>query len=271
MRQKRILFIGAHPDDADILCGGTAYKLAKAGHIVKFVSTTNGDTGHFRLSRPETARVRFAEAQASAKVGGIYEYEILNHDCGIEASVENRREIVRLIRRFNPDIVISHRLCDYHPDHRATAQLVLDTAYVVMVPHFCEDVPIPDHIPIYAYSFDRFLEPRPHRPDAAIEIDSVMEQKLSMLNCHASQYYEWLPWADGDKYFDVSKLNWEQRKAHLMKWVQRFVTAANSARDWLKTLHGEELGAKIKYAETFEQSTYSVQLPREVFQKLLEP
>jgi len=107
MTQRKILFIGAHPDDADILCGGTAIKLSEAGHLVKFVSVTNGDTGHHILSRKETAETRYREAQEAAKVFGLCEYQILNHDCGIEPTVDIRREVCRIIRNFAPDIVIS--------------------------------------------------------------------------------------------------------------------------------------------------------------------
>ncbi len=271
-KQRRILFIGAHPDDADILCGGTACRLSKAGHLVKFVSATNGDTGHQTMSRAETARVRYQETQASARTGGLYEYQVLNHDCGLEASVENRREILRIIRAFAPDVVISHRLCDYHPDHRATAQLVMDTAYVVMVPHFCEDAPIPAQAPVYAYSYDRFQEPRPFRADAAIEIDSVLDNKLAVLDCHRSQFYEWLPWIDGsDKNFDVTKLDAAQKRQHLLRWCEECRKGADMSRDWLKEVYGEERGSRIVYAETFEQSVYSRCVSRREFQALLEP
>lgn len=270
-KQKRILYIGAHPDDADILCGGTAYKLSQAGHLVKFVSATNGDTGHQTLSRAETARIRYAETQVSAKRGGLYEYQVLPHNCGLVASVENRREITRIIRKFAPDVVISHRLCDYHPDHRATAQLVMDTAYVLMVPHFCEDTPTPEVAPVYAYSYDPFQEPRPLRPDAAIEIDSVLDQKLHIMDSHYSQFYEWLPWIDGDKDFDVSKLDEEGKKKHLLKWTEECCVEADNAREWLKEVYGAEKGAQIKYAETFEQSVYSRKVSRREFQALLEP
>ncbi len=267
---KRLLFFGAHPDDCDILCGGTAIQWTRAGHVVKFVSVTNGDTGHFRLSRVETAARRRLEAEAAGRVGG-FEYQVLNHDCGLENTLANRYELVRIVREFQPDVVISHRLCDYHPDHRATAQLVLDTAYIVMVPHYCEDTPIPEKIPIYAFSFDRFQEPRPHRTDAIIEFDSVLEQKLMMLDCHSSQYYEWLPWADGYKDFDVTKLNPAEKKQWLLRWCERFKAPTESAREKLCSFYGEERGRKIIYAETFEQSPYSRQLPVEEFQKFMMP
>ena len=271
MEKKRILFIGAHPDDADILCGGTALKLARAGHVVKFVSATNGDTGHFSLSREETARIRIGEAKASAAYAGLYEYEVMDHPCGLEASVENRRKMIRVIRSFAPDVVITHRTCDYHPDHRATAQLVQDCAYVCMVPHFCEDCPIPERAPVFALSYDGFQDPRPHRADAAIEFDSVLEEKLTMMSNHASQFFEWLPWAAGNKKVAEVPLTEEEKRQSMVSVLVRFEKAANGARELLKRVHGEEAGAKIRYAETFEQSPYSRVLPLEDFQKLLEP
>ena len=269
VKVKKIIFFGAHPDDAEILCGGTAIKLARAGHKIKFVSTTNGDTGHFRLSRAETAKVRYQEAQNACKITGVDDYQIFSEqNCGIEPTLENRLKVMRVLRSFNPDLVITHRLCDYHPDHRTTAQLVLDCAYTCMVPHFCEDTPVPDRVPVFAHCFDRFTDPRPHRADAAIEIDSVMDEKLAAMSCHYSQFFEWLPYADGNKDFDASKLSESERKEHLLKWVQRFRTGADNGREALKRVYGEDAGSKVIYAEVFEQSPYSRQLPLDEFQAL---
>ena len=135
MKEKRIIFFGAHPDDADILCSGTAIKLARAGHKVKFVSVTNGDTGHYSLSREETAKIRIEEARQAGLTSGIAEYQVIaDQNCGVEPTLANRIKIMRILRSWNPDLVITHRLCDYHPDHRATAQLVMDCAYTCMVP-----------------------------------------------------------------------------------------------------------------------------------------
>lgn len=271
MEKKRILFIGAHPDDADILCGGMALKLAKAGHIVKFVSATNGDTGHQAMSREETARVRKIEAESSAKYAGLYEYEVMDHPCGLEATVENRRKILRIIRRFAPDVVISHRTCDYHPDHRATAQLVQDCAYVCMVPHFCEDTPIPEVAPVFALSYDAFQDPRPIRADAVVEYDSVLEEKITMCAHHKSQFFEWLPWTMGNKTVLETGMTEEEKRNSILSILSRFEKAANNARQRIIEVYGEDKGSKIRYAEIFEQSPYSRVVPLDEFQKLLEP
>ncbi|HQL09052.1 MAG TPA: PIG-L family deacetylase, partial [Lentisphaeria bacterium] len=114
---RRFLFFGAHPDDADLLFGGTAIKLARAGHAVKFVSACNGDCGHQSMSSPDLAKRRYLEAQASAKIAGLVEYEVLPiPDCRLECNLANRETFIRIIRRFQPDVVISHRSCDYHAD-----------------------------------------------------------------------------------------------------------------------------------------------------------
>lgn len=267
---KRLLFFGAHPDDCDLLCGGTALLWTAAGHQVKFVSVTSGDTGHQTLSRKQTAAVREKEAAASAAVAGI-EYQVLDHPCGLEPSVANRYELLRIIRNFRPDIVISHRLYDYHPDHRATAQLVMDTAYIVMVPHYCEDTPVPEVNPIYAYCQDRFVDPRPVRPDAVVAIDPVKEKKLDMLNCHKSQFFEWLPWIEGHKDFDASKMSEAERRIWLARWLERCRIAPDGpARQTLLETYGKS-GAEVVFGETFEQSPYSRHLPVPEFRQFMLP
>ena len=99
----KFLVICAHPDDCDILFAGTAIKLLRRGAEIVFVSVTNGDTGHHVLSREETARVRLEETVASKEKLGIDGYEVLNNPCGIEPTLELRKDIVRLIRRHSPD------------------------------------------------------------------------------------------------------------------------------------------------------------------------
>ena len=104
---RRIMVFGAHPDDPDICCGGLALKLTRAGHLVKFVSMTNGDRGHYAISGPELAARRLAEAKAARAISGIAEYQVMDHhDCELEVNVANRCEVIRLIRRFAPDMEI---------------------------------------------------------------------------------------------------------------------------------------------------------------------
>ena len=262
MTQKRFLVISAHPDDGDIRCGGTAIKMAKAGHLVKFVSCANGDCGHYGMTHEGLAARRYGEAQAAKEVAGLVEYQILPyHDCEIQATLEFR------IRAFAPDVVLSHRLCDYHADHRNVAQAVLDSAYLVMVPMFCEDSPIPPKNPVFAYNYDRFKDPHEIRADAVVNIDSVIEQKMKMLGCHVSQVYEWLAYERGVK-LDHANMTWEQKLEWLLKnWGQRSIDAANLGREQLIKVFGEA-GKTIKYAEIYEYSPYGAKVTPEEFQEL---
>ena len=83
------------------------------------------------------------------------------HDGELLPTLENRRPITRLIREWKADVVIAPRPNDYHPDHRATGELVQDAAYMVTVPFFCPDVPHLTHNPVFLYYPDGFQNPIP--------------------------------------------------------------------------------------------------------------
>lgn len=267
---KRFLMIGAHPDDADIRFGGTAFKLTQAGHIVKFVSLCNGNCGHYAISGKELADRRYAETQASKAVSGISEYQVLdNNDCELTADLESRKQVIRIIREFAPDVVLTHRLCDYHADHRATAQLVQDCAYLTQVPLYCPETPIPPKAPVFGCVWDAFLDPRPFRKDAVVAIDEVLDEKCRLLDCQVSQFYEWLAWEIGAE-VDPEKMTWEERKAYLItNWGTRYETVADEARELLMETYGEDAGKKVRFAEAFELSPYGRNVTVEEFRKLL--
>src|ERR1700693_5735458 len=192
----RVIAFGAHPDDCDIRAAGTAALFAKMGNAVKFVSVTNGDAGHQSMSGAVLAQRRLAEAKESARRLGI-EYEVLNnHDGELLPTLEVRKKIIRQIRRWNADVVLAPRPNDYHPDHRYTGVLVQDAAYMVVVPNVCPDTPPLHDNPVFLYFEDGFQRPNPFRPDVSVAIDDVFDLKISVLDAHVSQVYEWLPWVD---------------------------------------------------------------------------
>ena len=111
--------------------------------------------------------MRAREAQASAALLGVT-YEILPFDDGrLTPSLEARETLMRTIRRFQPDVIFTNRPCDYHPDHRATGQLVQDCAYLLGVPAICPDTPPLRYTPVILYWHDPFTDPKPFRPDFA--------------------------------------------------------------------------------------------------------
>src|SRR2546423_1534170 len=183
-RPLRLLIVGAHPDDADYAAGGTAALYRAAGHVVKMVSLTNGAAGHQTLRGAELAQRRRAEAAAAGAVIGAT-YDVLdNPDGGLLPTLENRSQVIRLIRSFQPDLVLTHRPNDYHPDHRYTSQLVQDAAYLVTVPAVVPEVPHLPRDPVIAYLPDDFQKPYPHEPAIAMDVGGVLDKIVAMLHCH---------------------------------------------------------------------------------------
>jgi len=249
----RVIAFGAHPDDCDIKFGGTAAKLAKAGHAVKFVSVTNGNVGHQVLKPPELAKRRAAEAKESARRLGIGEYEVLNNNDGeLLPTLAARMQVIRAIRTWNADIVIAPRPNDYHPDHRYTGVLVQDAAYMVVVPNLVPEAPALRKNPIFLYYQDGFQRPNPFRPDLVVAIDDIFDTKINALDAHVSQFYEWLPWVDG-QLADVPK-DAAERKIWLAK--RRSDTPNPAVMAVLEKRYGAEAARQIRHAEAFELCEY---------------
>jgi LmbE family N-acetylglucosaminyl deacetylase len=260
----RIIAFGAHPDDCDGRAGGTAAKYAALGHHVKFVSVTNGDAGHQSEGGGALAMRRRKEAQEAGRRIGV-EYETLdNHDGELLPTLAVRQQVIRKIREWKADIVMAPRPNDYHPDHRYTGVLVQDAAYVVAVPNICPDTPALRKNPVFFYFQDGFQRPNPFRPDVAVSIDDVVEKKLSMLDAHTSQMYEWLPWIAG-KLDAVPK-----DPAARREWLRngRFKPASDAVRQALKKWYGAQADS-IRFAEAFELCEYGRQPSDEEIRKLL--
>jgi N-acetylglucosamine malate deacetylase 1 len=251
----RVLIFGAHPDDCEFTAGGVAALYARQGHEVLFVSVTNGDAGHQQLAGGQLVQRRRAEALAAAAVIGI-RYELLdNHDGELLPTLENRRQIINVIRAFQPDLIMSPRPNDYHPDHRYTAQLIQDAAYMVMVPNICALSPHLSANPAIVYVGDHFQKPYPFTPDIIVAIDEVIEQKIDLLDAHVSQVYEWLPYVGG--YLDQVPSAPEQRRPWLRQHSEaRLRRDADRFRDMLLARYGAEAGQRIQYAEAFEWCEY---------------
>jgi LmbE family N-acetylglucosaminyl deacetylase len=263
----RLLIIGAHPDDADYAAGGLAALYRAAGHVVKMVSMTNGDAGHHREHGWGLAQRRRNEAAAAgAVIGATYDL-FNNHDGELQPTLENRRQLIRLIRSFRPDLVLTHRPNDYHPDHRYTSQLVQDAAYLVTVPAVAPDVPHLRRDPVIAYLPDDFQKPYPFRPDVVLDVGSVLDRIVAMLDCHVSQFYEWLPYNQGRS--DEVSPDAARRRAWLAGQVEaRLRRRADLCREELRRTYSPERGAAVQYAEAFEGCEYGAPLDEAARQRL---
>ena len=264
--QLRIIVFGAHPDDPEKV-GGTMAKFVEMGHVVRLVSLTNGNAGHFEMGGGPLAWRRYQETQCAGRAIGA-EYVVLDIDDGkLMTTLENREQVIRQIREFRADIVISHRPNDYHPDHRNTGLLVRDAAYMVTVPNIVASVPHLMKNPIFMYMADRFTEPSPFVPDIVVAIDDVTEKKIDMYHCHESQMYEWLPYNAG--ILESVPSDPAQRRDWLAQMRGfRSSRPGDTYRELLIQLYGQERGSQVRQAEAFQVSEYGAQPSLEELKKL---
>ena len=263
----RILVIGAHPDDCELKAGGITAMYRDAGHLVKFVSVTNGEAGHQKLAPAELVETRRGETQIVAELLGI-EYEILgNRDGRLQPTLEARFELIALIRKFQPDLILTHRPNDYHPDHRATSTLVCDAAYMVIVPHIVPEVPALRVNPVIAYLSDHFQRPAPFQPTIVVDVEPVLERIVDQLVCHRSQFFEWLPYTlCQDESFPLDPT--AQRE-----YVKQFYCGFNGPladryRQLVVDTYGEERGGSIRFIEAFEPCEYGSPMTDEARKRL---
>jgi LmbE family N-acetylglucosaminyl deacetylase len=252
----RIICFGAHPDDCELQVGGMAALWARQGHHVKFVSVTNGDIGHWREAGGPLARRRRAEVRQADDMLRVTSLVLDIHDGELLPTLENRRTITRLIREWTADVVMSHRPNDYHPDHRYTGVLVQDSAYMVTVPFFCPDVPPLTKNPVFFFYPDRFEKPNPFRPDVAVSIDPVMDQKLDALAVIVSQFYEGGANGSADLLPADPEKQKERRQIVRNGFAERNRALAARFRDRLAEWYGKERADGITFAEAFEVCEY---------------
>ena len=277
----KVLMIGAHQDDNEFRCGGLAHKLVKMGHEVRFLSMCNGCGGHHIMTPEETVARRAKESVAVAKLLGVT-YDVWDiDDCNLVADLATRKRLIRYIREFAPDLIIAHRPNDYHADHRASGQLVMDASYLLTVPHECPEAPAMRFMPVIMYNEDKFKAPD-FCPTVVIDVDDEIETKLAIADLNVSQVYEWLPYNHGEevpadeaerfaflKGMEITQdTTDEEVMAATRGYSVRFAKTAARFRKQLIQRYGEERGRKIRYAEAFELCEYGNPLTKELEQML---
>jgi LmbE family N-acetylglucosaminyl deacetylase len=187
----RILAIHAHPDDVEILAGGTLALLAKLGHQITIVTMTPGDCGTRHHSPDEIAAIRRSEAQASASLIGAAYICAEFRDMAVFNNDDARRRTTKILRTTQPDIVLTSSPVDYHCDHEATSALVRDACFAAPAPNYQSGTaPLLPAIP-HLYFMDPIegldRDGRPVVPDYIVDVGSTFETKTRMLACHQSQ------------------------------------------------------------------------------------
>jgi LmbE family N-acetylglucosaminyl deacetylase len=252
----RLLILGAHPDDAEIKAGGLAARYRALGREVKMVSATRGDAGHHRLAAAELTRVRRAEAAAAAALIGATSEVWDFPDGSLQPTLELRQQVIRELRAWRPDLVLTHRPNDYHPDHRALGQAVQDASYMVTVPLVVPEVPALRRDPVVAYLRDDFTRPYPFSADVALDVGPHVGLIVAMLACHASQVFDWLPY-NMRMEAEVPAGDAERLEWLLRQYKKRQSGLAERMREPLTVAYGPERAARVEFVEAFEVSEYA--------------
>lgn len=181
----RVLAVGAHPDDLEILCGGTLAKYAERGDHVTMAVATNGEVGSPTLPKQEIAAIRKQEAEAAARVIGA-DFIWMNYpDEFLFSTEQTRLEFLNMVRGVRPDVILAHAPEDYHPDHRTSGQILWDVRVMTTVPNIKTDHPPCESIPeIYYLDTVAGIDFLPHH---YVDITATFEIKKKMLACHKSQ------------------------------------------------------------------------------------
>ena len=181
-----ILAFGAHPDDVELGCGGTIAKMISEGKTVALVDLTRGELG-----TRGTDETRKEEAANAAKILGISARENLEMKDGfLQNSEEYQMRIVKMIRKYQPDIVLANAIDDRHPDHAKGAKLVSDACFLSGLKKVetelngtNQEVWRPKHI-------FHFIQWKEIEPDFVIDISDFIDKKIDSCMAYKTQFYD---------------------------------------------------------------------------------
>ena len=202
---QRAMAVQAHPDDQEFTIAGTLAKWARAGCELVTVCITSGDAGsndktEAQMTKPQLAAIREQEQRDACRVLGVQHVEFLHYADGtLQPTLELRRDLTRLIRKYKPDVVIcGDPTVRYygnsylnHPDHRAAADATLDAVFPSAGTKF-----------IFPELLMEGLEPHEvkkifihgsEKPETFVDISSVLDVKIAALKEHHSQLHDWDP------------------------------------------------------------------------------
>lgn len=205
--------IVAHPDDIEFSCAGTLARWAKAGSRISYVLLTSGDVGISEpgMTKARAIEIREAESRAAAQIAGATEIIFLREPDGmLQATIEVRKKLVREIRRFRPEVIVTGDPtvvwagANYinHPDHRAAALAAIEATFPAAgQPNLFEELQeegLTAHKPrkVFVNTWDG--------GDLFINIEDTIDIKIDALRAHKSQMGDWDPgpsvreWAAGN-------------------------------------------------------------------------
>ena len=186
-----VMVVTLHPDDAEYGVAGTVARWTREGKQVIYVVCTNGDkgTGDMEMKPEQLAKIREQEQRAAAELLGVREVIFLrNPDQGLEDTPEFRKQIVRMIRLYRPQIVVTadpYRRYVWHRDHRITGQVTLDAVF----PYARDHLAYPDLLEegLQPHKVHEMLFWASDEINYRSDITDTYDLKIAALRCHKSQ------------------------------------------------------------------------------------
>lgn len=180
-----ILAIGVHPDDVELGCSGTLIKEIKRGKTAGIIDLTQGELG----SRG-TVETRYAEAAEAGRIMGVSVRENLQMRDGFFKNDEDHQlQLIRALRKYQPDVVIGNILQDRHPDHGRAGHLISDACFLSglrRIETFDEEGKLQEKWrPKY---FLQYLQDWYHEPDFLIDISDVFDQRMESIKAYGTQF-----------------------------------------------------------------------------------
>jgi LmbE family N-acetylglucosaminyl deacetylase len=211
----KIVTIHAHPDDAEILAGGTLALLSQLGHEITIVTMSAGDCGSAQYGPEEIVSIRKREATDAADVIGASYHWAGFRDMSIFSDDTSRRTVTALLRDLCSDIVLTAAPSDYLCDHEATSQLVRDACFAASIPNYSTPSKQPA---LAAIPHLYFMDPVGEQdrggkivvPDFTVDVTSTFEKKRAMLAMHRSQR-DWLQQQHGMDDYLKQMEEWTRR------------------------------------------------------------
>ncbi|MBI4853449.1 MAG: bacillithiol biosynthesis deacetylase BshB1 [Acidobacteria bacterium] len=177
------LAVGAHPDDIELVVGGTLLKLHSLGYKTAVLDMTCGEMG-----TRGSAEIRAQEALAAAKVLKLTARENLGlPDSKVWCDEGSRTKMVRALRRFRPKVVFTHYWDDPHPDHAHIAQIVREAAYLSGLAKYDVESGQARYRPS---AIAHFMFPRTVIPTFVVDISEFVQDKMAAIHCYKSQLYD---------------------------------------------------------------------------------
>ena len=175
-----ILVFGAHPDDVELGCGGTIIKAVQEGKKVGVIDLTKGELG-----TRGNAEKRLEESVLAGKIMGIDIRENMNFKDGFfKDDEEHKIEIIKRLRKYRPEIVITNAISDRHPDHSRSAQITVESCFLSGLEKIDTKQEVWRPKSIYHYIQFNDLD-----PDIVVDISKQLDLKYKAIKAYSSQFY----------------------------------------------------------------------------------